>query len=281
VARVFSFFPNGKLLAVSKTATAATSWSAALASWAIPEEILRQAPDDPWHLPVALFEYEPLELTPSHRIARHALQPGDTILDVGAGRCAMSLPLRPPAARIVAVDGSAEMLEASPADATVLGRWPQVADEAGRAEIVICGHVLYNVSDLEPFVVALDHAARRRVVVEITNSHPRNRPLERELWKHFWGIDRPTEPGWKDAVAVIEHAGIRPEVEHWESDQRGGFKDLDDLVQWSRQTVCLDRSRAPEVRSIVLEHAVERDGRWRMTSEPRSLTTIWWDVKRA
>ena len=49
------------------------------------------------------------------------------MLDVGAGRCAMSLPLRPPAARIVAVDSQPAMLENSPADFTVVGAWPEAA----------------------------------------------------------------------------------------------------------------------------------------------------------
>src|SRR5205085_10013818 len=106
---------------------------------------------------------------------------GDDVLAVGAGRCEMSLPLRPPAGRIIAVDGSPAMLENSPADATVLGRWPDVAPQVGHAAVVVCGHVLYNVPDLGPFIRALQSAARRRVVIEITQSHPRMRAVESAL----------------------------------------------------------------------------------------------------
>ena len=190
----------------------------------------------------------------------------------------MSLPLRPPAGRIIAVDSQPAMLENSPADVTVLGRWPDVAAQAGRATVVVCGHVLYNVPDLGPFVEALNRAARKRVVVEITRTHPRDRPLERELWRHFWGIDRPTAPTWEDARAVIQECGFDPQLELWESDQRGGFATLDDLVAWMRRTVCLDASRDREVLEIILRYAVERDGRWRLSREPRRLTTLWWDV---
>jgi hypothetical protein len=228
---------------------------------------------------VALFEPEASTLTPSHRRALEALNPGDDVLDVGAGRCAMSLPLRPPAKRIIAVDGAADMLANSPADSTVLGRWPDVAARAGRATVAVCGHVLYNVSDLTPFIKALNDAAERRVVIEITASHPRHRPLERDLWRHFWGIDRPTGPTWQDARAVIRDAGTEPQVELWQSEQRGGFPTLDELVAWMRRIVCLSSSRDPEVRSIVSQHAVERNGRWRMSTEPRELATLWWDVK--
>jgi len=264
---------------VSQTPDAATRWKDALASWAIPDWILVQARADPWALPVALFENKQPEISPSHRRALESLAAGGDVLDVGAGRCAMSLPLRPPARRIIAVDSAPAMLENSPADVTILGRWPDVAPEAGRATAVVCGHVLYNVADLMPFVSALNDAAERRVIVEITRSHPRNRPLERELWLHFWNLERPDVPSWEDALAVMREAGIEPKVDLWESPQRGGAS-LEELVSWMRRTVCLDPARQDEVRAIVLRHAVERGGLWRLSPEPRTLATLWWDVTR-
>jgi trans-aconitate methyltransferase len=263
---------------VSQAPDAATRWKDALASWAIPDRILAQTHDDPWALPVALFETKQPDISPSHRRALERLAAGATVLDVGAGRCAMSLPLRPPGQRIVAVDSTPAMLENSPADATILGRWPDVAAQAGRASVVVCGHVLYNVADLMPFVRALNDAAERRVVVEITRSHPRNRALERELWRHFWNLERPQGPNLDDAVAVIRQAGIEPKVDLWESQQRGGFETLEELVSWMRQTVCLSPDRDDEVRAIVLLHAREVDGLWRLSPEPRALATLWWDV---
>ncbi len=263
---------------MSQAPNAATRWRDALASWAIPDWILAQAREDPWTLPVALFESRQPDITQSHRRALEALAPGDTVLDVGAGRCAMSLPLRPPAQRIVAVDSAPAMLENSPADVTILGRWPEVAPQAGRASVVVCGHVLYNVADLMPFIRALNDAATRRVVIEITRSHPRNRPLDRTLWRHFWSLERPEGPGWEDALAVIREGGIEPNVEPWESEQRGGFQSLEELVSWMRRTVCLDGAREDEVRSIVLQHVAERDGLWRLSRDRRVLATLWWDV---
>ena len=259
---------------------AASRWKDALAAWAIPDRILAQAPEDPWALPVALFESRGADITLSHRRALEVLVEGDNVLDVGAGRCAMSLPLRPPARRIVAVDSAPAMLESSPADTTVCGRWPDVAPQAGRAGVVVCGHVLYNVADLMPFIAALNDAATRRVVIEITRSHPRNRPLERELWRHFWKLERPDGPDWEDAVAVMRAGGIEPTVELWESEQRGGFPSLEEMVSWMRRTVCLEPARDDEVRAIVLKYVEERGGLWRMSPEPRALATLWWNVAR-
>lgn len=257
--------------------TADERWAAELATWAIPDEILAQAPENPWALPVELFEAEGRKkLTPSHRRALEVVRDGDDVIDIGAGRCAMSLPLRPPAARIIAVDESPAMLEGGPADVTVLGRWPDVADQVAAAPVVVCGHVLYNVSDLGPFVAALDKVSQRRAVIEITQSHPRTRAVEAALWKHFWGIVRPTGPTWQDAVAVMRDRGIEPSVELWQSDERWGFRQLDDLVAWMRRTVCLGRDRDDEVRAIVRDYAVQREGGWKLSGEPRNLATIWW-----
>ncbi len=258
--------------------SAAGRWREALAAWAIPEAIRAQAPEDPWALPRSIFEPDSGDLTPSHRRAVESLPAGGVVLDVGAGRCAMSLPLRPPAGRIVAVDSQPSMLEDTPADRAIVGRWPDVAASAGTADVVVCGHVLYNVADLPPFLGALSRAARRRVVVEITQSHPRNRPIERALWQHFWGIDRPTGPTWEDARDVLLAGGIEPQRELWETEQRGGFPNLDELVAFMRRTVCLDASRDGEVRAIVLHHAAARGGRWRLSTEPRRVVTLWWDT---
>ena len=260
--------------------TADERWQQELAAWAIPREIMAQAPEDPWKLPVELFEADQRTgLSVSHRRAREAVRDGDDVLDVGAGRCAMSLPLRPPAARIIAVDESQAMLDKSPADETVLGRWPDVAKQVQEAAVVVCGHVLYNVPDLGPFIAALNKAASGRVVLEITQTHPRTRPVEVALWKHFWDIDRPTGPAWQDAVAVIKDRGITPSVDLWDTAERSGFRKLEDLVAWMRRTVCLDPARTSEVEALVRQYAVNRDGRWQLSAVPRAIATIWWDVR--
>ena len=237
---------------------------------------MARAKEDPWALPPSLFEHQAPKRTVSHARALEYLPADGDILDVGAGRCAMSLPLRPPARRIVAVDSQPSMLADSPADRTVLGRWPDVATEAGKADVVVCGHVFYNVAELAPFVDALTAAARGGVVVEMTRTHPRDRAMERALWRHFWGLERPTRPRWEDALAVIREQGIEPHVDEWTAEARGSFDHLDHLVAFMRRTVCVDPSRDSEVRAVLLDYAGQRDGRWQLSAEPRHLVTLSW-----
>src|SRR5438105_9452665 len=95
---------------------AADRWREALASWAIPEDILARAPESPWTFPVELFASRaraaPATLTPSNRRALEALPEGGTVIDVGCGAGAASLALVPKAGRLIGVDPSASMLEA-------------------------------------------------------------------------------------------------------------------------------------------------------------------------
>jgi SAM-dependent methyltransferase len=258
---------------------AAERWRTELEGWGIPEAILAQAPENPWRLPVEPFlAVADAPLSPSHRRGLEALPPGGRVLDVGAGGGAMSRPLASAGAAVVAVDTAEDMLEVSGATTRVLGRWPDVAAEAGAADVVVCGHVLYNSPDLVPFVRALDTAARRRVVVEITDAHPRVSPEEHVLWRHFWQIERPEGPRWEDAVAVLRELGIEPAVERWQRRRGFAFRNRDDLVANFRRRLCLPATRDPEVLEQLRPWLVHEDGRWLMSGRPRGLVTLWWDT---
>ena len=184
--------------------TAAVRWRRDLAAWAIPEPILAAAPEDPYRFPSELFRRRAARAsagvdppTPTTERALEALPEGGTVLDVGCGSGATSLPLVGHVATITGVDESARMLaafssaaaEAGVASATVEGRWPDMAADVDVADVVCSGHVLYNVPELGPFALALDGHARRRVVVELTERHPW--AWMGDLWIRFHDLERP------------------------------------------------------------------------------------------
>ena len=259
---------------------AALRWAEALGEWAIPPDILARAPEPPWACPTGLFARSAREAvapgaerTPTVRRALEALPDRGAVLDVGVGGGTASLPLAPRAASITGVDESPRMLEAFAALADsrgidhteVQGTWPEAAAEVEPADVVVCAHVFYNVSDIEPFVAALTAKARRRVVVELTAAHPQAHL--NPLWRHFHGTERPTGPTADDALAVLGQMGLNAGVERWEAPGRWESAPREELVAFARRRLCLPAERDPDV-AVALDELFD--------AGPRSLVTFWW-----
>ena len=275
---------------------AAERWRAALEAWTIPETILSRAPESPYGFPAEHFRRRAeralsaaAEATPTLRRAAEALGDGGEVLDVGCGSGAISLPLARHATRLTGVDENERMLEAF-ADAavaagvpaaTICGRWPDVAERAEPADVVVCGHVLYNVPDLDPFVLALDRHARRRVVLEITERHPW--AWMHDLWLAFHDLERPAGPTAADAVAALREAGFAPAREDRTSTETGGggFERKADAVALVRRRLCLPAERDPEVEAALGDRlASDDEGLWSAGPSRHVTVTLWWDAAR-
>ena len=105
---------------------AAQHWADQLAAWAIPTEILDQAPESPWfHDPATFAVDDTLSRDSVSTVrAREVLPPHrGTVLDVGCGGGRSSLPLAPPAARLVGVDENPAMLASFAAVVDSVPRW--------------------------------------------------------------------------------------------------------------------------------------------------------------
>ncbi len=259
--------------------TSETAWARDLEAWRIPDEILAQAPRSPWIHPVELFRADPATTpdSPSHRLAREAVPPAGSVLDVGCGGGRAAFAIAPPAAEVIGVDQQQEMLHAFAAVAQdravahteILGDWPAVEDRTPTVDVVVCHHVAYNVAALAPFATALHRRARRRVVLELPERHPLSSMAP--FWRHFWHLERPAGPTAVDALAVLTEAGLPARIEGWDED---GGRRLD-TVPWQQQVeflrirLCLAPDRDEEVAALI---------RAQPPAGPRRMATIWWDV---
>lgn len=256
--------------------SSAARWRQELAAWAVPQEILDAAPRRPYVFSPEMFAAPPPSLGPRSRSserAAEALDGGGSVLDVGCGGGAAAFALVPPAGRVLGTDRQQDMLELFASTArergvaaqTVLGSWPDVADDVPQADVVVCHNVLYNVPDLEHFAAALHEHARRRVVVEITERHPQ--VYRAPLWRHFWDLDRPTGPDAGLAAQVLREAGfpvLREDSEPTARDDRRAASV--EAAFWCRQ-LCLPAEREPEVGERLVQLPF-----------PTSRVTLWWDV---
>ena len=270
--------------------TAIERWRDDLAAWAIPEAILANAPESPYGFPADLFRRRAMAArtaprTPTTERAREALPLHGSVLDVGVGGGATSLPLADLVAQIVGVDASEGMLEAfagaaSDAGVTargVLGSWPAVAPQVEVCDVALAGHVLYNVADIEPFVRALDERARRRVVLELTAGHPL--AWMNDLWRRFHDVVRPDRPTAGGAAGAIVELGLDVKAEERRNeDPAGGFERRGDAVALVRRRLCLPSERDDEIAEALGGRLREVGGLWSAGPSAQVVVTLWWDM---
>lgn len=257
--------------------TAAERWAELLAGWGLPQAIIDQAPESPWgHEPRRFAVDATLDRdTTSARWAREVLPPlGGTVLDVGCGGGRSSLPLAPPASELIGVDRSGAMLDefvgaasaAGVARRTMHGTWPDVADQTPLADVVVCHHVLYDVADVVPFVLALTAHAYLAVVVEVPTRHPMS--AWSPAFGHFWQLARPDGPTHRDVVAVLDELGLQPE---FTTSPRAALpsyaSDPDVFVATARRRLCLSADRDRELADWLAANPIP----W-----PDTVATIRW-----
>jgi SAM-dependent methyltransferase len=263
-------------------------WRSDLAAWAIPDHITAAVTDSPWVLPRMVFARRADRLAaapsgPSFERAWAALDPPGSLLDVGAGAGAASLPLLPRCTALTAVDTEPDMLDllADRAAASgvqprlITGQWPEAARQAGIADVVTCHHVTYNVPNIEPFLKALTAAARRIVVVEMAAVHPL--VTLNSLWLRFHGLVRPDGPTADDLLAILAAMDISAGSQHWARPGGRDYASFAELTDVTRRRLCLPPERAPEVSEALVELGVEPDRPMDLGSSGRDVVTIWWD----
>ena len=265
-------------------------WRDQLAAWAIPERITAAVADSPWRLPIGTFARRAQRQIAaasgfSYEKAAAALDPPGSVLDVGAGAGAASLPLAASTTELTAVDTSEAMLAeltglAQPLGLrvhTVIGAWPEVAEAVPVADVVVCHHVFYNVPDLTAFALALHGHARRRVVVELTARHPMS--ALNPLWKVMHDLERPEGPTAEDAANVLRSRGLRPNAQAWRRLASPEYPSFAELLAATRQRLCLPSERDDELTEALLELGVDPERPYDLPAPDDRVVTLWWDVQ--
>lgn len=251
-------------------------WREALAARAVPQAILDNAPEPKTQLEPEMFRWRPEEdakhpARPSRRRALDALPDGGSALDVGVGGGASSLGLAPTVATITGVDASQGMLdlfEVSARDAgvatrAVLGSWPDIADEVGPADVVICHHALYGAAEIEDFLLALTSHARHRVVVEVSAQLPLAR-LD-PLWEAFHGTQRPDCRVADEVCAVLAALGLAVEREDVALPARSANVSPE-MVSFLRRRLYVGSDRDPDIEAYLKA----------LQPQPQTVVALWW-----
>jgi SAM-dependent methyltransferase len=262
-------------------------WRSDLAAWAIPEHITAAVAQSPWVLPRQVFVRRADRVVaapagPSFGRAWTELDPPGSVLDVGSGAGAACLPLLRRCTALTAVDSHQDMLDllaeraatAGVSARLVPGEWPEVAARAGIADVVTCHHVVYNVPEIEPFLAALTAAARRIVVLELTDVHPL--VSLNPLWLRFHGLVRPDLPTADDLLAILAAMGLQPRSQRWSRPAGPDYTSFAELTDVTRRRLCLPPERAGDVAAALTDLGMAAGHPVDLGTSGRDLVTIWW-----
>jgi SAM-dependent methyltransferase len=164
-----------------------------------------------FYAPVAgLFRSDPRRLDdPVLDVLRALVQPGESVLDIGAGGGRYALPLADVAREVIALDPSDGMLSVLSEGVAeygignvraIQGRWPEVADDL-RADVALIAHLGYDVEDIGPFLDAMERAARRLCVAVMLEGPP---PTAADrLWPAIHGVERASLPALPEFLSLL------------------------------------------------------------------------------
>lgn len=242
-------------------------------------------PDDHWQPFAESFKADPHRTDDS--LLNHLLQavePDDTLLDVGAGGGRLALPLALKCRHVVAVEPSSSMGSVLLQQSTEFGiknvslvqaRWEEA--EVDPEDVVLCAHVLYVVRDIKRFVRKIERHARRLVMVVLFGAPPQSQT--HSLWQQVHGETRLSLPGLHEFKEVLKELDIDARVDMLPSQPQRGFENLQQAKEQLTNRLFLapggDKSRLLE--TLLPDVLEESDGVFRIRNvEPLALDLVSW-----
>ena len=247
-------------------------------------------PTDHWTRDALNFKADPhRQGDPLVENLRLRINPGETLLDVGAGGGRLALPL-------ALTCGSVTAVEPSPSMCSVLRETAQEHDignvsivESGwldaavqPADVILCSHVVYVIEDIGPFVQKMNDHARRLVLNVVFQSPPQSQIYG--LWEQVHGEKRHALPSLPQFLPVLAELGVRPEVFELEAQPPMGFSSFQDARESiARRLYVNPETPAMEQLDRALQEALhEEDGVWRIVgAQPLRPCIVSWETSPA
>lgn len=219
---------------------------------------------------------------------RARVQPGETLIDVGAGGGRLALPLALTCNWVYAVEPSPSMCDVLRETAEESGienvsvtqaSWEDASVET--ADVVLSSHVVYVVQEIEPFLRKKDAHARRLVMTVAFQSPPQ--AAMGGLWEQVHREERLRLPSLPELLPVLEELGIRARVTELEPRPVQSFDSFEDARESLTQRLYVKPDTAEEARlERALEDSLEEmDGAWRIKgSLPIRPCIVEWEPSR-
>src|ERR1051326_20507 len=264
---------------------ALSAWAARVRANREQVDRYREANPTDFYAPIAgLFRADPRRRDePALEILRSLIQPGDSVLDIGAGGGRYALPLALECREVIAVepsDGMRRVLQEGMAEhgisniRPVNARWPAGA-ESTQADVALISHIGYDIEDIGPFLDEMESAARRLCIAVLLSQPP---PTEADrFWPLVHGVERAALPSLPEFEVLLMARGklfearlIDRAPQSYEQPEQG--------LAWLRQQLWTapdgDKDRA--LQRVLYERIQERDGRFALSWEPVSVGILTW-----
>lgn len=201
-------------------------------------------------------------------IERAGIESGETVLDMGCGSGALSLPLARAGHEVYACDFAQAMLDALMDEAfrqgiaehihPMLIAWDEDWTHAG---VPVCDVAIASRSiataDMQAALVKLDAHARRRACITLTTGlSPRVDPVLLEAI----GREQPRYPDCVFAFNILWGMGIRPELSYINSSRESRFESFDAAIEKTGELLEMTPVEHERLMAYSQEHLQEKRG---------------------
>jgi len=221
---------------------------------------------------------------PAEFISKIKIEPNDTVLDVGCGNGAITIPLAQKARSVTALDSSTRMLEflgkkaGHPSNIHMINKGLEEVDaqEIGYHDVVVASRSLNGIADIQAQLEKLDRIARKYVYITLWGVD--NRKFENEM-AELLGRESHQNPEYILVYNILYEMGIQANVEFLKSNTRNHYSNMDealDRIKW--RIGDLDEGE----KSIIKKH-LERvltrnsDGSLTYSRTNSKWVLIWWE----
>ena len=157
----------------------------------------------------------------------------------------------------------------------VIGLWEDV--EVDPAQVVLCANVVFDVADLEPFILKLESHAKDRVLILASMEPPH--AVFSPLWEAVHAEERKDLPGIPEFLSALWELDIYPDVEMFEPTYGETCPDRETTLENLRQMlyVLADTDKDQSLQAVMEELVVQTpDGLAIRDAGPRRQVLVSW-----